>query len=132
MALGLLAGVGVLVGGVVLASEVMRRVVVVGDSMAPALHEGDRVLVVRVHRWLPLRTGDVVAAPDPRDASRLLVKRVAACTPTGAVVLHGDNSARSTDSRAFGPVERRAVWGLAVYRYTPPGRGAVISRGRRR
>lgn len=56
----------------------MIIVTVRGESMAPALHEGDRVLVVR--RW-PLRRGAIVAVrvpPAPGEAPWLWIKRAIA------------------------------------------------------
>ena len=56
----------------------MLLVTVRGESMAPALHEGDRVLVVK--RW-PLRAGAIVAvrlAPAPGEEPWLWVKRAIA------------------------------------------------------
>jgi nickel-type superoxide dismutase maturation protease len=98
----------------------VRRVVVRGSSMLPAFAPGDRLIVVPVLR---LRRGDVVALTDPREPSRLLVKRVASVDPVARVVnVLGDNRPASTDSRAFGPVPWRSVVGRAVYRYGPPGR----------
>ncbi len=96
----------------------VRRVEVVGDSMLPALHPGDRLLVLRP---APARPGDVVAVTDPRLASRTMVKRVAARGPGGVTVL-GDNAAASTDSRQLGPLAPAAITGRAFYRYFPTGR----------
>jgi nickel-type superoxide dismutase maturation protease len=102
----------------------LRRVEVVGDSMLPALRPGDRLLVVRPARSRP---GDVVAVADPRLASRTMVKRVAARSPEGVVVL-GDNAAASTDSRQLGPLAPAAIRGRAIYRYFPTGRrGRVVA-----
>jgi nickel-type superoxide dismutase maturation protease len=116
------------------ARSVVRRVEVVGASMAPALRRGDRLLVVRrrpvLLRPSPLRPGDVVAVPDPRSPGRLLVKRVRWVDNRG-VVVRGDNSAASTDSRTFGPVPEASVWGVARYRYAPADRAGVIARGPR-
>ena len=118
----LLAG---LAGAALGAAWALRRVEVVGASMTPTLVAGDRLLAVRVPAWLPLRPGVLVAVPDPRSAGRaadrMLVKRVSACRE-GVVEVQGDNRPSSTDSRTFGPLERRAVAGLVVYRYAPPGR----------
>ena len=102
----------------------VRRVEVVGDSMLPALHPGDRLLVLRP---APARPGDVVAVTDPRLASRTMVKRVAARGPEGVTVV-GDNAAASTDSRQFGPLVPAAIRGRAVYRYFPTvRRGRVVA-----
>jgi len=90
-----------------------RRVVVEGASMEPALAEGDRLLVLRSRRTVP---GDLVALRDPRDARRLLVKRVTSVAGD-EVMVHGDNAPASTDSRVFGPVSRSAVVGRVVHRY---------------
>ena len=102
----------------------VRRVEVVGDSMLPALHPGDRLLVLRP---APARPGDVVAVADPRLASRTMVKRVVARGPEGVTVL-GDNAEASTDSRQLGPMNPAAIRGRAFYRYFPTGRrGRVVA-----
>ncbi|HXA30035.1 MAG TPA: S26 family signal peptidase [Candidatus Angelobacter sp.] len=118
----------------------LRRVEVVGDSMAPDLLGGDRLLVSSVG---PLRVGDVIALRDPSQPRRVLVKRLAAApgdavtvagevlhADGGAVVL-GDNLPQSTDSRSFGPVPLALILGRCVYRYAPEERrGALPARGR--
>ena len=111
-----MAAVGAVAAGVALGR--LRRVEVTGDSMLPALAPGDRLLVARLGRPRP---GDLVAVRDPRDPGRTVVKRVAGVSSDGYVVL-GDNRARSTDSRHFGPVARAAVRGRALYRYFPEER----------
>jgi nickel-type superoxide dismutase maturation protease len=117
---GVAAALAVLVG----VGRWCRRVIVHGDSMAPALLAGDRVLVVAGGR---LRRGDIVAVPDPRRPHRLLIKRVTHLAPgRDTVSLAGDNAAASTDSRTFGPVPRRAILGRAVYRYAPVERAGRI------
>ena len=84
-----------------------------GRSMAPTLLPGDRLLVVRGRP----RPGDVVLAPDPRNPTRELIKRVASVEPM-SVELRGDNPAASTDAR----VSSAAVRWRAVLRYWPPAR----------
>ncbi len=81
--------------------------------MAPALRDGDWVVVRRTRR---VRPGDVIAAPDPRDPRRILVKRIAGTDGTGWL-LAGDNPQQSTDSRAFGAVPRESVLGRVLFRY---------------
>ena len=99
-----------------------HRLEVVGDSMLPAFRPGDRVVAVR---GLSVRPGDVVAVTDPRDAGRLLVKRVRGVA-AGTLEVHGDNERASTDSRTFGPVSPSAVRGRVVYRYHPPDRAGWL------
>ena len=57
----------------------VHRVEVDGESMAPTLLDGDRLVVLPRPCGAPVPTGggDVVAVPDPRDPVRMLVKRVA-------------------------------------------------------
>jgi nickel-type superoxide dismutase maturation protease len=93
--------------------------------MRPALEPGDRLLVAPVRR---LRPGDVVALGDPERPGALVVKRVARLTDDAVVVL-GDRSELSVDSRHYGPVARRSVLGVAVYRYAPGHRAGRIERG---
>jgi nickel-type superoxide dismutase maturation protease len=94
--------------------------------MLPALLPGDRLLLIPVRR---IRAGDVVALPDPRQPDRLLVKRAAAIDKdTGTVTVLGDNATASTDSRTFGPVDRRRLLGPAVYRYAPRERAGRLRR----
>ena len=85
-----------------------------GRSMVPTLRPGDRLLVVRA----VARPGDVVLAPDQRQAGRELIKRVNAVDARG-VHLVGDNPAASTDARAFGPVPAASVRWRALLRYWP-------------
>lgn len=138
---------GVLALGLVAAARWMAgrwtAVTVSGDSMSPALSDGDRVLV----RRLPLSrltVGDVVVArmpgiprdyrPGPRD--RLwLIKRVAALpgdpipqpvsaavgqderVPPGHLILLSDNVDGTVDSRQFGYVAEDLILG-AVRRHS--------------
>jgi signal peptidase I len=113
----------------------LRRVEVVGDSMAPDLLGGDRLLVSSLS---PVRVGDVVALRDPRLPQRVLVKRLAALpgdgVTVGGEVLHahggalvlGDNLPRSTDSRSFGAVPLSLVLGRCIYRYAPEQRRGTL------
>ena len=96
---------GALVAGAVVAWSAwqagrhLERVEVAGLSMAPCLQPGDHILVWRTRS---VRPGDIVAAADPRQPARSLLKRVIAVGRDG-VVLIGDNPEHSTDSRQFGP-----------------------------
>lgn len=99
-----------------------RRVVVAGWSMAQTLLPDDRLLVARYRQPRP---GDLVAAWDPRQPDRLLVKRVAAVTSRG-IDVRGDDPDRSTDSRTFGVIPAKDVVGVVVRRYGPKARAGRI------
>ena len=124
-------GVGL---GVALARLRPFRVLVAGESMAPALLPGDQLLVVRARR---VRRGHVVVVRPPGSGVEM-IKRVAGVPgervelgPSGAWTLGpdeylvlGDNRSRSTDARSFGPVPASAIAGRAVLRLWP-GAGLV-------
>lgn len=97
-----------------------------GHSMEPALREGDWVLVLPP-RGAP-KPGDVVLLRDPRERSRLLLKRVAEVDERGLSVL-GDHAEHSADSRTFGRVPTSDVVGRAALRYAPLQRFGPIGRG---
>ncbi len=99
------------------------RVAVTGHSMEPALREGDWLLVLPPRR-VP-RRGEVLLVRDPRERSRLLLKRVAQVQGDGVVLL-GDHAAHSTDSRVFGAVPFGDVIGRAALRYAPLERFGLI------
>ncbi|QYN36995.1 signal peptidase I [Pseudonocardia sp. DSM 110487] len=62
--------------------RLLRIIRVQGDSMVPALHDGDRLLAVRPGPWRPLRQGAIVVGRVPAvaggDGSALFIKRVLA------------------------------------------------------
>lgn len=61
----------------------------------------------------------------PSDAVREGIPYV---VPDGKYVLMGDNRERSTDSRAFGAVEKDAIEGRAVLLWFPPQNMKLIQR----
>jgi len=78
-----------------------------GDSMSPALNDGDTVLV---RPLADIKVGDIVLADHPYRSSVTILKRVARIAD-GRVTLAGDNEAASTDSRTFGPVSIKSIIG---------------------
>ena len=86
-----------------------RRIafLVQGDSMSPALNDGDTVLV---RPRVDINVGDIVLADHPYRSSVTILKRVARIAD-GRVTLAGDNEAASTDSRTFGPVSIKSIIG---------------------
>ncbi len=91
--------------------------------MTPALNPGDYVVVdTRAYTRRDPAPGQVVLASDPREPSRMIAKRVAGPDGADGVVLLGDNSQQSTDSRTFGPVHPGDITGRVFWRYWPPAR----------
>lgn len=100
-----------------------------GPSMAPALRDGDFVLVRRV-RAGRVRPGDVVVARHPVRADGLLVvKRVTRREGAGWWLL-SDNEFVTSDSREFGAVPDGSVLARAVLRLRDPCRIARIPKKR--
>ena len=95
------------------------RVAVTGHSMEPALRDGDWLLMLPPRRRF--RRGDVVLFRDPRERSRLLLKRVVDVRD-GALTVEGDHAGHSTDSRHFGTVGASEVIARAAFRYAPLSR----------
>lgn len=102
---------------------------VTGRSMEPTLHDGDRVLVRRAP-LAEVSTGRLVVLRLP-GGPRWAIKRVAAVpgepipwphsgpartVPPGHLVVVGDNTEASYDSRQFGPVPAGTLLGVAVGR----------------
>jgi nickel-type superoxide dismutase maturation protease len=83
--------------------------------MVPTYHDGDLLVV-----WhgAPVRSGDTVVARDPRDPSRILVKRAARRADDGWWLL-ADNPHAPGDSRQFGAVADPLVLARVVARIRP-------------
>lgn len=109
---------------------VVRRrffaVAIVGQSMAPTYHDGERILAVRTRNVGP---GDVVVFTMPAAGLSALpagseppitVKRVTEAPPGGPVVVAGD-APRSVDSSIFGPVGRDLIIGRVLRPRRRPG-----------
>jgi signal peptidase I len=98
------------------------RALVTGESMRPTLVPGD-VVVATVRG--PVRRGRLVVVERPDRTRFELVKRVTAVPgdvapdgdelPPGRYWVEGDDPFRSTDSRSFGPVDRRAIRGVVRF-----------------
>jgi nickel-type superoxide dismutase maturation protease len=98
-------------------------VAVVGESMSPTLVPGDWLLAdPEAYRRRNPRVGELVLVPDPREPSRLLVKRIAGVASDGRLEVAGDHPEASTDSRTFGSIDPAGVQGRPWFRYWPRGR----------
>lgn len=86
---------------------------VMGDSMAPMLNSGDRVLVDPKQA---IATGDIVLANHPYKQNVRMIKRVTSIDSDASYFLTGDNPAESTDSQTFGKIPSKDVLGKVVCR----------------
>lgn len=94
------------------------RYEVEGESMVPAVAPGERVLVNKLaYRLSRPRPGDLVVVRDPSKRERLLLKRIDRPAGADRWLVLGANPAASTDSRAFGPVDRELLVGKVCSRY---------------
>lgn len=128
-----------LLGSIIVLTNAFQVVVVDGDSMMPALHNGQIVVAVRASAGL--RRGDIVLIRRNRE---ILIKRIVYLpaqllhpldrplfrhaaeyfevgntpdtlrVPPGRFVVMGDNRSNSDDSRRFGPVARRDIVGRVL------------------
>jgi nickel-type superoxide dismutase maturation protease len=87
----------------------LRAVRVTGDSMRPAISDGDVILASRSKR---VGVGDIVLADHPYK-NVAVVKRVTAVTD-GRYELRGDDASESSDSRTFGTLSRKDIRGKVV------------------
>jgi signal peptidase I len=120
-----------------------------GTSMEPLLHDGERIVVNKfVYRFHRIERGDVVVFWYPRDPSVSFIKRVVALPgdqveirsgqlfvngrevqdtdtfpPTeirkGYYFVLGDHRRSSNDSRTWGEVPEKYIYGRAVFRFWP-------------
>ena len=84
-----------------------------GDSMYPALKDGDFVMI---DSYAKLQIGDIVLAQHPFKQSVKIIKRIKEISPEGKYLLVGDNLSESSDSRAFGTLSAKDILGKAVCR----------------
>jgi len=85
--------------------------------MEPLFRAGQYVLVNRrAYLQKKPRTGDVVVVRDPRQASRLLLKRISSVADEESYFVFGDNAISSTDSRVFGSVSKDSIVGKVIAR----------------
>jgi nickel-type superoxide dismutase maturation protease len=91
--------------------------------MSPTLLPGDWLLAdPEAYVGRAPMVGQLVLIADPRQPTRLLVKRVLAIGADGRLDVRGDATEASTDSRTFGAVDPASVEGQPWFRYWPAGR----------
>jgi signal peptidase I len=85
--------------------------------MEPGLRDGDWLLVdPRAFVEQSPRVGDLVVVADPRQAGRLVVKRVRPQGTDGQLTIGGDHRAHEDEAIAVAP---SAVVGRPWFRYAP-------------
>jgi nickel-type superoxide dismutase maturation protease len=105
------------------------RAEVIGGSMRPQLRSGDWLLVdPEAYAATGPAVGDLVLVPDPREPTRLLVKRVSDVYEGGRELwVRGDARDATSDSEVFGSVRASTVVGRPWFRYWPLSRlGRVV------
>ncbi len=99
-------------------SRQRRRFRVTGLSMLPLLQPGDEILVnFKAYRNQSPQAGEIIVAQHPYKPNTRIVKRVSGVREDGACFLQGDNSAESTDSRAFGWIHPQQILGRVTSRF---------------
>src|SRR5712691_6583788 len=121
-----------------------QPVKVEGTSMAPLLSDQERIFINKfVYRFEPIERGDVVVFWYPLDRSKSFIKRVMEpyvppqfadsgsygpiTVPVDEYFVMGDHRVSSNDSRMFGPVENKYIYGKAVFAYWPVDHFGSIS-----
>ena len=87
-------------------------VVVNGDSMWPTLNDGDTITVLP-YRGQELKLNDILVFTDPRDSSRICIKRLKRIE-SGGLFVEGDNPdpTASTDSHNYGLIDEQSIIGI--------------------
>ena len=87
-------------------------IVVNGDSMWPTLKDGETINALS-YNGQHLEVGDIVVFYDPRDESRICIKRLKRIEANGYFV-EGDNPdpTASTDSHNYGLINPRLLIGF--------------------
>jgi signal peptidase I len=142
-----------------------QPVKVEGTSMAPRLHDQDRLFINKfAYDFEKIERDDVVVFYYPRDTQKSYIKRVIGLpgdsvriddgqvfvngkaieepyvperyrdvrsmdsfqVPPGQYFVMGDHRSISSDSRDFGPVERKLIYGKAAFVYWPREEMGVV------
>jgi signal peptidase I len=142
-----------------------QPVKVEGTSMAPMLHDQDRLFINKfAYEFEKIERDDVVVFYYPRDTQKSYIKRIIGLpgdrvriengevfvngsalvepyvperyrdvrsmdefrVPAGEYFVMGDHRSISSDSRDFGPVERKLIYGKAAFVYWPREEMGVV------
>ncbi len=87
---------------------------VTGVSLSPFFLEGDFVVVSKIPFVLrKIKTGDIVVFRHPVYGT--MIKKVERISPDGEEVFVVGTHPESTDSRQFGPLQRRQLIGKVIW-----------------
>ena len=84
------------------------KVVIHGNSMSPALKDGDEV-TFESYRKQNIKIGDILVVNHPYSLDKKIVKRVSKIKGDSLYFLEGDNSYESSDSRTFGYISTESI-----------------------
>ncbi len=84
------------------------KVVIHGNSMSPALKNGDEV-TFESYRKQNIKIGDILVVNHPYSLDKKIVKRVSKVKGDSLYFLEGDNSYESSDSRTFGYISTESI-----------------------
>jgi nickel-type superoxide dismutase maturation protease len=87
---------------------------VTGESLSPVFLEGDFVVVSKIPFVLrKIKAGDIVVFQHPVYGT--MIKKVDYISPNGEEIFVLGTHPESTDSRQFGPLQRRQLIGKVIW-----------------
>jgi nickel-type superoxide dismutase maturation protease len=87
---------------------------VTGESLSPVFLEGDFVVVSKIPFVLrKIKAGDIVVFQHPVYGT--MIKKVEYISPNGEEIFVLGTHPESTDSRQFGPLQRRQLIGKVIW-----------------
>ncbi len=84
------------------------KVVIHGNSMSPALKNGDEV-TFDTYKKQSIKIGDILFVNHPYSINKKIVKRVSKIKGDSLYFLEGDNAYESSDSKTFGYISREGI-----------------------
>jgi len=110
--------------------------IVNGASMVPSFQSGDYLIVDEItFRLRDPKRNEVIIFKYPKDPSKYFIKRIIGLpgdTVDGIILtasqyfVEGDNRNASSDSRIWGPVERKLIIGRPIARLLPVGQLGLL------
>ncbi len=93
----------------------ISKILVSGDSMSPLYHDGDILSVdTDAYKNSQPNIGDIIVFKHPFTKDTLLIKQIAEIKTNGNLYVLGTNAKESTDSRSFGAIPLKSVYGKVI------------------